>query len=154
LQFSIHSTDKHERDNLIPIKKWDLKKISDFGERFFSNGDRKITLNFAISDKYFINHKIINSTFNPDKFLIKLTPINPTISAKKNNINNGLYNNSLINENESVKALKKSGFEVLISIGELEENKIGSNCGQYIKKFMTEKNFIIQQIPQKLIFMR
>jgi 23S rRNA (adenine2503-C2)-methyltransferase len=37
--------------------------------------------------------------------------------------------------------LKKSGFEIILSIGEPEENKIGSNCGQYIRKhiFNTQK---------------
>ena len=31
LQFSIHSTDRLERDRLIPIKKWDFSKISEYG---------------------------------------------------------------------------------------------------------------------------
>ena len=30
-------------------------------------------------------------------------------------------------------ALRDAGYEVLLSIGELEENRIGSNCGQYIQ---------------------
>ncbi len=139
LQFSIHSTDQKERDILIPVKKWSLKKISSYGERFFKKGDRKITLNFALSDKYPIDPEIIKDNFNPDTFLIKLTPINPTITAKQNNIENGLFDYKSINKLKAVKTLKKIGFNVLISIGELEENKIGSNCGQYIKKFQNEK---------------
>jgi len=140
LQFSIHSTNQEERDILIPVKKWSLKKISSYGERFFRKGDRKITLNFALSDKYPIDPEIIKENFNPDIFLIKLTPINPTITAKQNNIKNGLFDNKSINKLKAVQTLKKIGFDVLISIGELEENKIGSNCGQYIKKFQNEKN--------------
>jgi len=140
LQFSIHSTNHKERDILIPVKKWSLKKISSYGERFFKKDDRKITLNFALSDKYPIDPKIIKDNFNPDIFLIKLTPINPTITAKQNNIENGLFDYQSINKLKAVKTLKKMGFDVIISIGELEENKIGSNCGQYIKKFQNEKN--------------
>ena len=140
LQFSIHSTNHKERNILIPVKKWSLKKISSYGERFFKKDDRKITLNFALSDKYPIDPKIIKDNFNPDIFLIKLTPINPTITAKQNNIENGLFDYQSINKLKAVKTLKKMGFDVIISIGELEENKIGSNCGQYIKKFQNEKN--------------
>lgn len=143
LQFSIHSTDQSERDILIPVKKWDFNKISSYGEKFFSPGDRKITLNFAISDKYPLDPKIIQQHFNPDIFLIKLTPINPTITANKNKIKNGLLSHDSIANLKSVKDLKKIGFEVIISIGELEENKIGSNCGQFIKKFLTEKKIIL-----------
>jgi len=138
LQFSIHSTDNNERDKLIPIKKWDFKRIADYGNDFFSKDDRKITLNFALSDNYPIDYNVISEYFDPEKFLIKLTPINPTITAKKNNINNGLLNLKQINENEIIKKLKANGYAVLISIGELEENKIGSNCGQFVKRFLTE----------------
>ncbi|MEN8155144.1 MAG: radical SAM protein, partial [Acidobacteriota bacterium] len=31
LQFSIHTTDELLRDKMIPIKKWDFKKIADYG---------------------------------------------------------------------------------------------------------------------------
>jgi 23S rRNA (adenine2503-C2)-methyltransferase len=31
-----------------------------------------------------------------------------------------------------VRSLKKAGFEVVVSIGEPEENALGSNCGQVL----------------------
>jgi len=34
------------------------------------------------------------------------------------------------------------GYEVILSVGELEENKIGSNCGMYIQRFLKEKRKI------------
>jgi 23S rRNA (adenine2503-C2)-methyltransferase len=33
-----------------------------------------------------------------------------------------------------VEELYSQGFESLVSIGEQEENKIGSNCGQYVTR--------------------
>lgn len=144
LQFSIHSTDNNERNRLIPIKKWDFKRIADYGNEFFSKGDRKITLNFALSNNYPIDYKIISKYFDSDKFLIKLTPINPTITAKKNNINNGLLNFKQINKNKIIKKLKAKGYDILISIGELEENKIGSNCGQFVKRSLTENTLKVK----------
>jgi len=49
LQFSIHTTNTLKRDELIPVRKWDLKQIAEYGKRFYRKGDRKITLSFAPS---------------------------------------------------------------------------------------------------------
>ena len=32
------------------------------------------------------------------------------------------------------------GYDVIISIGEVEENEIGSNCGQYVLKYLEGQN--------------
>ena len=141
LQFSVHATSPEERDRLIPIRKWNLDQIAHYGNTFFETGDRKITLNFALSDQYPIDPDIISKIFNPEHFLIKLTPVNPTISAEQNQITNGLKDIRSIESLPSIQLIKKAGFQVLISIGELEENKIGSNCGQYIKRFLNERGF-------------
>jgi 23S rRNA (adenine2503-C2)-methyltransferase len=37
---------------------------------------------------------------------------------------------------EIVESLEKTGYQVIVSIGEVEENLIGSNCGQYIKRHL------------------
>ncbi|SHH37232.1 radical SAM family protein [Thermosipho atlanticus] len=140
LQFSIHSTDENQRDKIIPIKKWNFEKISEYGEKFVKNGDRKITLNFALATENVVDASVIKDKFSPDKFLIKITPVNPTYSA----IRNGLTSDIDIRQNmpkkhkRFVEKLKNYGFTVIISIGELQENQIGSNCGQYIKKHLME----------------
>ena len=36
------------------------------------------------------------------------------------------------------RSIEKFGFETIISIGELEENRIGSNCGQYISRYLND----------------
>ncbi len=144
LQFSIHSTSVHERDKLIPVKKWDLKKISDFGERFYNKGDKKITLNFVFSGKMEICEGVLADIFDPEKFILKITPVNPTISAVRNGFNTNLLQ---VRKEMEFKAeeLVKAGFDVIVSIGELEENRIGSNCGQYIGTYL-EKYEI--QLPE------
>ncbi len=139
LQFSIHSTDPNTRDYLMPIKKWDFEKIAKYGENFYSLNDRKITLNFALSNKSIINENELYKYFSPEKFLIKLTPTNPTINAKLNKINNIVYDNN-IKIQLLIDKLKSKKYDIILSIGELEENQIGSNCGQYIKYFLDYKN--------------
>ena len=38
--------------------------------------------------------------------------------------------NQLLNE------FKSFGYEVIVSIGDLKENEIGSNCGQHVMNFL------------------
>ncbi len=130
LQFSIHSTNEKQRDYLTPIKKWDFKKISDYGNQFFNTGNRKINLNFALAKDSIVDPQILIKHFDPDKFLIKITPVNPTFNAKTNNIDSLIQAD--FEELEIIRDLRETGFEVILSFGELEENRIGSNCGQYI----------------------
>jgi len=136
LQFSIHTTDKDLRDKIIPIKKWNYAEIARYGETFFKPGDRKISLNFAVTEGFPIEAKTLLKYFSPDLFLIKLTPLNPTVNALKNNLTNCLFDGTCEEGSTRIQSLRSRGYEVIVSIGEMEENKIGSNCGQYIKKYL------------------
>jgi len=139
LQFSIHSTDQKLREKIIPIKKWDFAKIAKFGARFKNLRDQKITLNFALTDDCYLSTEVLKEYFDPEVFLIKITPVNPTINASENNLASYFtYGNAEEDKLGIIDQLKDAGFQVILSIGELEENKIGSNCGQYIKKFLAK----------------
>lgn len=130
LQFSIHSTNEAQRDKLIPVRKMNFEELASYGARFYSPEGKKITLNFAIGADYIIKPEDIKDIFDPELFLVKVTPVNPTLKARKNNIQ------SLVQPGKDqypiIDAFKDNGYEVLLSIGEWEENKIGSNCGQYV----------------------
>ena len=138
LQFSIHTTDEELRDKLIPVKKWSFEKISNYGEVFFEKGYRKLTLNFALSQDSPIDPSILMKYFNPEKFLIKLTPINPTYNAIKNKISSFINSDDTHRLEVLIEEFKKTGYEVITSIGILEENNIGSNCGQYLQTHLAE----------------
>lgn len=138
IQFSIHSTNAEHRKRMIPVSIWDFNQISDFGEKWFEPGDRKITLNFAVNDQVEINPSHLLLFFSPEKYLIKLTPLNPTNKATTNKIKSSIteenqYNFALVQE------FKNCGYETILSIGEWEENQIGSNCGQYATYFKDGK---------------
>ena len=135
LQFSIHSTNTNIRDNIIPIKKWGFTKIASYGEKFYSDSDRKITLNFALASSSPLEALELKKYFDPNKFLIKITPVNPTVTAAKHQLTS--YTADL---QKLALTIKQAGYDVIVSIGELEENKIGSNCGQYIKTFLNNNN--------------
>lgn len=138
LQFSIHTTCQELREKIIPIKKWDFAKIASYGDKFYTKQDRKIVLNFALEKNSPLCCDTLKKHFDPAKFLIKITPINPTIKASMNNIKS-YFTDGNVEEDylKIVESLKNIGFDVILSIGELKENEIGSNCGQYIRRFLT-----------------
>lgn len=131
-QFSLHTTDEQLRNDLIPVKTWHFSDMARYGERFYAPGDRKITLNFALANNMPVEASVLLQHFDPTKFLIKITPLNPTYRASENRLSS--YIDPLRQENDYsvVRSLKEAGYEVIVSIGEMEENAIGSNCGQYI----------------------
>jgi 23S rRNA (adenine2503-C2)-methyltransferase len=137
-QFSIHTTDQQLRDELIPVKKWDFQKMATFGEKYYKPGDRKITLNFALVKQSPIQSDILLKYFNPDRFLIKITPLNPTYQAESSGLKSYVDPESRSENYPILDELREAGYQVILSIGEQEENLIGSNCGQYVQKHLME----------------
>ncbi|CAL7963934.1 23S rRNA (adenine2503-C2)-methyltransferase [Gammaproteobacteria bacterium] len=139
MQFSIHTTDQRLRAKLIPIKKWNFAKIAAYGAKFYEVRDKKITLNFALAKNSPICTKELKKYFDPSIFIIKITPINPTINSASNNIESYFVTGAAGEDtNRLVEQLRSAGYEVILSIGELEENQIGSNCGQYVRKYINQ----------------
>ncbi len=132
LQFSLNSTDENYRDRIMPVRKWTAREISNYGSKYYMDGDRKITLNYALALETPFDARRLIETFDPSVFLIKITPVNPTEGATRGNFTtalkfDGSYPESLGRE---INKLEEAGFEVIISIGSLEEVAVGSNCGQ------------------------
>ncbi|OGC39254.1 radical SAM protein [candidate division WOR-3 bacterium RBG_13_43_14] len=139
MQFSIHSTNEELRDELIPIPKLTINEIAIYGLRFVKEQDRKITLNFALARGFELNARKMSDIFSVDHFMIKITPLNPTYKVVENKFDSYISAADLDKHYEIVEELRQYGFETLISIGENEENLIGSNCGQYIARHLETK---------------
>jgi len=105
--------------------------MADYSRLFFERGDRKITLNFA-ARKAFRSIRPNCGAFSRRYFSHQDYPHQPTNAAYASGLE------SLIdpNEPEAARALcrrfEETGYETILSIGELEENHIGSNCGMYV----------------------
>jgi len=134
LQFSIHSTNENERDFLMPIGKWSLEEIAQYGHRFWRKSDRKMGLNFAVAQGIEISPERIVQIFSPDIFMVKITPVNPTEKSVQNCILSAFAEIPDKHTVEIINRLKDYGFRVILSVGELEENYIGSNCGQFVSQ--------------------
>ncbi len=136
LQFSVHSTDESARNRIMPIQHWTMREIAQFGAAWWRSGDRKITLNFALAGGVPFDARVLIGLFDPSRFLVKITPINPTRSARHREIRSLLSleaDQRLPPPVEAAKeALESAGVEVIVSIGSAEETAIGSNCGQLV----------------------
>ena len=136
-QFSLHTTDLALHDEIIPVKKWSFAQMAAYGERFYAPGDRKITLNFALASGMPLEPAVLLQHFNPEKFLVKITPLNPTYRAQENNLNSYIAPDQEGSRYDIVEGLRQAGYDVIVSIGEREENYIGSNCGQYLRAHLS-----------------
>ncbi len=136
-QFSIHTTDAAQREQMMPVKKWSFAEMAAYGERFYTRGELKITLNFALAQGMLVDPAILRAHFSPDVFLVKITPLNPTYKARESGLTSYIQPSDAEKKYPVIHALRQEGYQVIVSIGELEENLIGSNCGQYIKRHLT-----------------
>jgi 23S rRNA (adenine2503-C2)-methyltransferase len=148
MQFSMHTTDAEKRDVLIPAPKMSFEEIASFGKKFFKTGDRKVTLNFVVMEEYSIDPEVINKYFDPSIFIIKLTPLNPTGSAKMNALTSGINPHDERAAHSLIERLHELDYDTILSIGELEENEIGSNCGQYVTSASFSKNDQCLEVQQ------
>jgi 23S rRNA (adenine2503-C2)-methyltransferase len=135
-QFSLHTTDEKLRDRLIPVKKWSFTQMAEYGQSFYQPGDRKITLNFALAAGMPLDPQVLLRYFHPDRYLIKITPVNPTCRVAQHGIESYVVPDRPETGETLAQSLVSSGYEVIVSIGEVEENLIGSNCGQYVLRYL------------------
>jgi 23S rRNA (adenine2503-C2)-methyltransferase len=127
LQLSINSTNEIERNRMFNNNCLSLEKISKIMEGIIPNG-RKITLNFAVAD-YEIKPSILLKYFDPDDYIIKLTPMHKTLEAQKNNIKTENDYTTYHPYQPYEELLKKFGYDVLVFIASNEEDMGRITCG-------------------------
>lgn len=137
LQLSINSTSDLERDEMFSNNALSLSNIGIMMNEIINKNDnvvkgRKITLNFAVANYEINPQKLLNSGFNPQHFIIKLTPMHKTTTALKNNIETtGDYTDYHPYEHHAI-ALRKAGYEVLVFIASEDEDLGRITCGNAI----------------------
>jgi 23S rRNA (adenine2503-C2)-methyltransferase len=134
LQLSINSTDERERDRLMPYPKMDFATLNAYAERFARGGPRKVALNFALARGVPVDPAVIARAFNPEATCVKLTPLNPTARSREAGLATALDPVRPEEADALCAALTAYGFEVILSIGDVRENAIGSNCGMAVRR--------------------
>ena len=132
LQFSINSTNDDQRQEMFSGNSLNLEEISKIGEMLDAPKGRKYALNFALADNFEINPEKLRDLFNPNKFMVKITPIHITSSTKQNKLqtSKGYFDYSPYRKIEQ--SLIKNGFDVLVFIPSIEEDTSRITCGNAI----------------------
>ncbi len=134
MQFSLHTTDPAVRRRHVPVRTWSMAAMAAWGDRFYRPGDRKITLNFATARGWPLEPAALLQHFSPERYLVKLTPINPTRAAGDRKLDGLIDPHDAAGAQAVVRRFQGHGYDTILSIGELDENRIGSNCGMYLAR--------------------
>jgi len=130
LQISMNSTNDKEREIMFggnASSLFDIYKIMDGVVPF----GRKITLNFALAG-YEIDEKELLKYFDPDNYLIKITPMHLTKSCVDNGLETTGGYDSYYPYQEIEERLKMAGYDVIVFIPSKEEDESKITCGNAI----------------------
>ena len=130
LQLSINSTNPKERAFMFNDNALSLFEIYKIMQGIVPNG-RKITLNFAIAN-YEINPEVLLKYFDPDDYIIKLTPMHKTATALDNEIETAGDYTTYYPYKGYEESLKKAGYDVLVFIASEYEDLGLITCGNVI----------------------
>lgn len=132
LQLSINSTSDRQRNEMFNGSSWHLTEIADMGRLLPDPVGRKYALNFALADGYEVDASLLSYLFDPNKFMVKITPIHDTYSCRQNSIKTSggydYYNAYKDAEHD----LKQEGFDVLVFIPSKDEDESRITCGNAI----------------------
>lgn len=131
LQLSINSSSNKERDWMFGGKSLTLEEISDLMKGMPNPVGRKYTLNFAVAG-YEIDGKRLAKLFNPDHYIIKLTPMHKTAEALSNDIKTDGDYTTMYPYKDVEKSCKDAGFDTLVFIASEYEDLGRITCGNAI----------------------
>ena len=132
LQLSINSTNDIQRNKMFGGCSLSLTEISDIGKNLPIPVGRKYALNFALADDYEVNAERLKNLFNPEKFMVKITPLHLTKSCKNNKIRTSNGYNKFTPYKKIEEDLKSVGFDVLVFIPSYDEDLSRITCGNAI----------------------
>jgi 23S rRNA (adenine2503-C2)-methyltransferase len=132
LQFSINSTDDDQRNEMFSGNSLPLNNIAEIGRLLPDPKGRKYALNFALADNYIVDAEKLTILFNPNKFMVKITPLHRTKSCDENNIiTTGGYD-EFTPYQKIESELKSVGFDVIVFVPSYDEDMSLITCGNAI----------------------
>lgn len=132
LQFSINSTNEAQRREMFAGESITLEELSDIGASMPDPLSRKYCLNFAYSTDFEIDAKKLRRLFDPQKFMVKITPIHNNQACRTNGIStvDGYENYAPYSAPE--RNLKAEGFDVLVFVPSMDEEDGLVTCGNLV----------------------
>lgn len=132
LQLSINSTSDEQRENMFRGSAHNLNDIAEICRQLPEPIGRKYCLNFALADDYEVNAKKLKILFNPDFWMVKITPIHKNNSCEINGIKTTGGYNEFVPYKQAEQDLINQGFDVLIFVPSEDEENSTITCGNAI----------------------
>lgn len=132
IQFSINTTDEKTRNKIFNNRSLSLPEIAKIAEKMPIPKGRKYALNFAVTKDSIIDAKYIDSLFDKEKFLIKITPIHETFNAVDNGFVITTEYQSFDVYRKFEKSFIKLGWDVLIFLDTKGEDDDDLTCGKLL----------------------
>lgn len=132
LQISVNSTNEAQRQKMFAGESLTLEEFSEIAKKLPSPLSRKYCLNIAYSTDFEVDATRLLSLFNPDHWMVKITPIHNNDACRENNIETvGGYES--YRPYRKVEAdLKREGFDVLVFVPSMDEEKGLVTCGNLV----------------------
>jgi len=131
-QFSINSTDPNQRNDMFGGEQLDLNSFSKIAAKLPDPISRKYCLNFAYSTDFIIDAELIDSLFDKDKFMVKITPIHNNNACKDNDIKTIGGYDSWAPYKKPEEDFKSLGWDVLVFVPSMDEEEGLVTCGNAI----------------------
>ena len=132
LQLSINSTSNDQREEMFSGNSLSIEDVAHEAEFLPKPLGRKYTLNFALADNYEVDAKRLRYLFNPEHFIVKITPLHKTASCDENNISTTNGYESFAPYQKIERELKENGFEVIVFVPSYDEDLGLITCGNAI----------------------
>lgn len=126
LQFSINSTSDLQREYQMGNKSLLLSDVAKIADVLPMPVGRKYTLNFAVTANTTLDAKRLNTLFDKDKWIVKITPIHETHAA----IDNDFYiGDTYTDYRKFEQPLLDLGWDVIVFVPSKEEDSDRIACG-------------------------
>ena len=132
LQFSINSTNDGQRSEMFNGNSLPLNDIAEIGRLLPDPKGRKYALNFALADNYIVDAEKLAMLFNPNKFMVKITPLHKTQSCDDNGIITTDGYEAFTPYQKAETDLKNAGFNVIVFVPSYDEDLGLITCGNAI----------------------
>jgi len=140
LQFSINSTDEKQRWLMFGGMSLTLVEFSTIADSLPEPISRKYCLNFAYSTDYKVDGKLIDSLFDKNKFMCKITPIHNNNACRQNKIETVKGYEDYAPYRVPEESLKERGFDVLVFVPSIDEEDGLVTCGNVVLGGSTLRN--------------
>lgn len=131
-QFSINSTCEKQRSEMFDDSQLPLSEFAKIAEKMPDPLSRKYCLNIAYSTDFEVDADVLASLFNPDKFMVKITPIHNNNACRANDIKTVGGYEEWEPYRKPEEDLKSKGFDVLVFVPSLDEEDGLVTCGNLI----------------------